>query len=419
MTQTDNQTGMQTEVQASQEPTPASLVQAFDLACAQDTRNMLVMTCVSEVGMLQSKAGFLDAAKDALAFLKEEAKSNPIALFAHADVGVALAAELANRDRMSEARAVADDIPSLNQESRCEAYAQMASARRRKDDNETAAKLWERAKEIARNIDDLAGQTTCYLATVKSLAEAGELSDAREIAAMLEADYQDTRGWVPIVVAYSRTNEHEAAEQIIEAKLSGLDFELYQLIETLAKEHELVLGRTALKQFDDPAFAAMACHLMATAAADNGMNRVATLHIQRGWELMDEAKPDTETGGKIFASSVVPIAAVAGIRDGFVICEEIERKFTSRLAAEAYVRLAGQCAQSSPEDAEKALGVAEDLAERVDDPIERSLLFQRVYRIRSSLIGEKEAIHAVGKVRAPVDRAYALLGIAEGQLLDK
>ncbi len=254
------------------------------------------------------------------------------------------------------------------------------------------------------------------LIIIRSLAEAGRLDDAKKRAARLEAKSDDRRGWGPVAEKLALDGDSATASKIITSKLTGLNRELHQFIAKVAPAGDVTAARAALLEMDDPVVAATACHTLAVAMAIPAYKDLAVIQFKESWTYMDKAKPDATQTGQILLSSMDPSAVLTGVKATLPVCEAFAKKFPPHLGAEAYRRLATHCPPNTKEDAARYLGVADRLTQTVRDPIDQTACIQRIARTRSVLLGEDDALRAVSQMKGTLNRGFALLGIAEGQL---
>jgi hypothetical protein len=370
----------------------------------------------SEIGQLEAKSGDLESANQLLELLNQE-KESPFAGIAKTKIKVVLASVLASQNRMEDAEKIAEEIPAVNSEQRCVVFSEIAGVRAAKGDQETATRFWRRAEQSIANEPDAKKRSESERVVIRSLAAAGQLEEAKKRAAGMEAKYDDRTGWGPVAEYLALKGNTEAAEKIINSKLEGLNSELYLLIAAIAPKGLFIEGLAALGQMDDPALAATASHLMTAAMARRGNKAMALLQLKQSWSYMDIAKPDQAQSGRILLSSIDPMAILAGVEKTLVVCQAFEKKFPPNLAADAYCRLATYCRKDANEEQARYLDHAEGLSQKVRDVADQTTCMQEIFRNRSVLLGEDQALRAAEKVTGELNRGYAFLGVAKGQLL--
>ncbi len=393
-----------------------SLKLANELATKLDLSNPLVAMLLSDIGQLEAKSGDLDAVRQLLQQVDKQ-QENSFAIIAKAKITAALATALATSNRLGDAEKVVGEIPDFQSDERCIAFSEIAKLRVAKGDLEAGTRFWKLADQSVANEKDVTKRSESERVIIRSLADAGRIEDAKKRAAGLEARHDDHRGWGPVAESLAIQGDTATAEKIIKSKLSGANWELYQLIAAVAPKGRFIEGRAALQQMDDPALAATACHLLAVALARRGSKDLATLQLKESWSFMDKANLDTAQTGRILLSSIDPSAVLAGIKATLVVCQEFEKRYPPNLAADAYRRLATHCPLEAKEDQIRYLDIAEKLSQKVLDPVEQITCIQDVFRTRSVLLGEEQAIRTAEKITEGLNRGYALLGVAEGRLL--
>lgn len=408
-----------TTTSAPSEPTDQrqcrSLKMVGELADGLDLSDPLAAMLWSDVGECEARSGDFDAARRRIQ-VKETAKAEALLIIAKAKIGVALAKALAAADRLEEAERAMQQIPTFQTDQRCIAYAEVAQIRAMKGHAEAATRLWGLAERAVADEHDVKRRTESELAIIRSLADAGRPNDAKKRAASLEAKSDDRRGWAPVAEKLAVDGDSVAASKIIKAKLTGANPELYRFIAKVAPAGELTAARSALREMDDAALAATACHVLAVEMARQGHKDLAVAQLKESWTYMDQAKPDAAQTERILLSSIDPSAVLAGVPETLVVCEEFQKKFSPHISAEAYRRLATHCPPNAKEEARRFLELADRLAQTVRDPVDQTACIQRVARTRSTFLGEDKALQAATQIKGTLNRGFALLGIAEGQL---
>jgi len=393
-----------------------SLKLADELAASLDLTNSLAAMLWSDVGQFAAKSGDLEMAKRIWRTL-EQNRQDPLAIMARARIAIALAGALATRDLTQEAEQITNEIPVFMPDQQCAAFSEMAKAREARNDREAATRYWKEARRLAEADQDAEQRSESELMIIRSLVEGGRIDEAKKLAAELEARHSDQRGWGPIAAQMALNGDTETAEQLVQAKLGGLNSQLYQFIEAVAPHGNFVVGRTALQEINDPMTAAMACHLLAVSMARRGHKDLAGAQLKESWSFFDQAKADATDSGRTLVSSIDPMAVLVGVDATLPACQELEKTSAPHLAAEAYRKLAEHCPPERKEDIVRFLDHAERLAGKVQDPVFRVACFQHISRSRSALLGEESALESAKKLSAALDRGYAFLGTAEGKLL--
>ncbi|MDB5336018.1 MAG: hypothetical protein JWN70_1637 [Planctomycetaceae bacterium] len=392
-----------------------SLRMADALAVRLDTSKPLAAMLIADIGKLAAQSGDLDAVKRVLQFL-EKNQDNPLTMIAKAQVSAALAVALTSQDRVEAAEQIVREIPVIQSNERCTAYSEMARLRAAKADLAAASRFWKLAEESIVREKDAQLRSDAAKVLIRSLVQAGRIDDAKKRAAALEARHGDQSGWEPVAEHFALESDTDTAETIIKSKLKGANGELYQLIAAVARRGRFVEGRAALQEMDDPALAATACHLLAVALARRGSKDLAAMQLKESWSFMDQAKLNNEQSGRILLSSIDPTAILIGVPETLVVCQEFEKRYSPNLAADAYRRLATHCSATARQDQTRYLEIAEQLARKVVDPVDQTTRIQEIFRTRSMLLGEDEALQAAVKISGDLNRAYALLGVAQGRL---
>ena len=389
---------------------------AAELADGLDLSDPLAAMLWSEIGKCEARSGEVGAARRRVQS-KEPAHAQALLMMAKAGIGVELAKALAIADQLEEAEQAVQQIPVFMPNKRCTAYADMALARAAKGYQEQATQLWGLADQTIATEKNTEKRAEYELVIIRSLADAGRLNDAKKRAAALEAKSDDRRGWEPVAEKLALDGDSATAKKIIESKLTGLNQELHQFIAKVAPAGDIVAARAALQQMDDLVMAAIACHTLAVAMAIPAYKDLAVIQFKESWTYMDEAKPDATQTGQILLSAIDPSALLAGVTETLPVCEAFAAKFPPDLGAEAYRRLATHCLPNAKEEAARYLEVADRLTQTIVDPIDQTIYFQRIARTRSVLLGEDDALKAASQIKERVNRGFALLGIAEGQLI--
>lgn len=401
------------------EPVPKrhclSLKMVTVLADGLDLSDPLAVVLWSEIGKCEARSGDIEAARRRLQ-KNDSSNAAEFLIKAKAEIGIALAKALATDDRLEEAEQVVQQIPAYMPDQRCVAYADVAQTRAAKGHPDEATRLWALAERSVADEQNVKRRAESELVIIRSLADVGRIDEAKKRAANLEAKSDDRRGWEPVAEKLALDGDSANAQKIIESKLMGLNLELHQFIAAVASARELAAGRVALRQMDDPAMAATACHILAVAMARCGYEDLALVQLKESWSYMDAAKLDPTQSEQILLSSIDPSALLAGVKETLVVCEAFEEKFTPHVVAEAYRRLATHCPPNAKEEAARYLGVADRLTQTIRDPIDQTACIQRIARTRSVLLGEDLALKAASQINERLNRGFALLGIAEGQL---
>ena len=392
-----------------------SLKMVAELADGLDLSDPLAVVLWSEIGKCEAWSGDIDAARRRIQ-LNEPINTQALLIMAKAEIGVALAKALATADRLREAERVIQQIPAYLFDQRCVAYADVAQVRAAKGHPEEATRLWGLADRAIADEQNVKQRSKSELVIIRSLADAGRLDDAKKRAASLEAKSDDRRGWAPVAEKLALDGDSAIAQKIIESKLTGLNQELHQFIAKVAPAGDVTAARAALREMDDPAMASTACHVLAVAMAIPAYKDLAVIQLKESWTYMDKAKPDVTQTGLILLSGIDPNAVLAGVKETLPVCEALAKKFPPHLGAEAYRRLATHCAPNAKEEAARYLGVADRLTQTVRDPIDQTACIQRIARTRSALLGEEDALRPASQIKGTLNRGYALLGVAEGQL---
>lgn len=392
-----------------------SLKMAAELADGLDLSEPLAAMLWAEIGKCQARSGDVEAARRRLQ-IKEPANAQALLIVARAEIGVALAKALAADDRLKDAEQAIQQIPAYLSGQRCIAYADVAQVRVAQGHLEDATRLWGLAERAIADEQNVKQRAKSELVIIRSQADAGRLDDARKRAATLEAKSDDRRGWGPVAEKLALDGDSATAKKIVESKLTGLNSELHQFIANVAPAGDIATARAALRQMDDPAMASTACHALAVAMAIPAYKDLAVVQLKESWSYMDKAKPDATQTGLILLSGIDPNAVLAGVQETLPVCEALAKKFPPHVGAEAYRRLATHCPPNSKEDVARYLGVADRLAQTIRDPIDQTTCLQKIARTRSVLLGEEDALRQASQIKGTLNRGYALLGVAEGQL---
>jgi hypothetical protein len=392
-----------------------SLRLAAELADGLDLSDPLAAMLWAEIGKCQARSGDVEATRRRLQ-VKEPANAQALLIMARAEIGVALAKALAADDRLKDAEQAIQQIPSYLSDQRCIAFADVAHVCAAKGHMEDANRLWDLAERAIADEQNVKLRAKSEVVIIRSLADAGRLDDAKKRAASLEAKSDDRRGWEPVAEKMALDGDSGTAKKIIESKLTGLNPELHQFIGRVAPAGDIAAARTALRQMDDPAMAATACHVLAVAMAIPAYKDLAVMQLKESWTYMDKAKPDPTQTGLILLSGIGPNAVLAGVKETVPVCEALAKKFPPHLGAEAYRRLATHCPPKAKEEAASYLVMADRLAEMIRDPIDQTTCLQKIARTRSAFLGEDDALRLASQIKGTLNRGYALLGAAEGQL---
>ena len=392
-----------------------ALKMADELAVRLDMSEPLAAMLVADIGQLAARSGDLNAVRQHLVFLDKH-QNNAFALIAHAKISAALAIALTSQDGVEDAEHIVRGIPGIQSSERCTAYSEMAKLRALKSELSAATRYWKLAEEALASEKDPQQRSESTQVLIRSLVQAKRIEDAKKRAAAQEARHGDQTGWEPIVEHYALEGDTDTAETLIKSKLKGANWELYQLIAAVAPKGRFLEGRAALLEMNDPALAATACHLLAVAMAKRGSKNLATMQLKESWTFMDRAKLDNEQSGRILVSSIDPTAVLIGVPETLVVCQEFEKRYSPNLAADAYRRLASHCPADARQDQTRYLDRAEQLARKVVDPIARTTRIREIFRTRSKLLGEENALESAEKIDGDLNRAYALFGVAQGRL---
>ncbi|MFO1045868.1 MAG: hypothetical protein U0941_29140 [Planctomycetaceae bacterium] len=392
-----------------------SLKMAAELVDELDLSEPLAAMLWAEIGKCQARSGDVDATRRRL-LLKEPPNAQALLIMARAEIGVALAKALAADDRLKDAEQAIQQIPAYLSDQRCIAYADVAQVRAAQGHLEDATRLWGLAELAIADELNVKQRAKSERVIIRSLANSGRLDDAKKRAASLEAKSDDRRGWEPVAEKLALDGDSATAKKIVESKLTGLNQELHQFIAKVAPAGDIAAARTALRQMDDPAMASTACHVLAVAMAIPAYKDLAVIQLKESWTYMDKAKPDPTQTGLILLSGIDPNAVLAGVQETLPVCEALAKKFPPHLGAEAYRRLATHCPPKAKEEAARYLGMADRLTETIRDPIDQTTCLQKIARTRSALLGEEYALRPASQIKGTLNRGYALLGVAEGQL---
>ncbi len=398
-------------------PMPCHALQlAFGLASKQDERDPSVMELWTGIGKRCAQFEDLEATGHVLKLL-EEKEENALTRSCRAKIAAEMVAVLTAAGQPEKALTFVDRIPSTASQQRCAAFSAIAIARESKNRQGERDPFWRKAIDAIDQVANVQERSENRLVIIRNLARANRLAEAEVLAENMQTALSNRRGWAPIAETLAISGDVDAANEILQEKLIGLDEDYYQFIRNVLAERKFQsrfeICRAALRRIQDPIFLAHgSCVLFGEMTGPN-QRAEARREMGRALEKAGKARFSKRDTAAVLVSAIDPMVELEGKSGGLNMCESLKGMFAPEFAAEGYRKLATHSA-ADPKEVSRYLEIAEELARDVRVPAERFLALRQIYRTRGAFLGEDDALRLVENLAAPLDRGYAWLGTAEG-----
>ncbi|HEY4261970.1 MAG TPA: hypothetical protein VGM98_17495, partial [Schlesneria sp.] len=405
---------------AQRDPPPTtcrSLRLARELVNTIDIVDQRTATLWATIGKCYIDSGDLDSAKGVLQSLEGKPQDKQVVL-AQSVLAARIAPPLAAASRTDEAAEVVKHIPPPVSDQRSTAFSGIAAAREVAGDTENATRFWNLAIQAASGERVLARQRQNQVIVIRSLADHGRFKEAMQLP-LLDGRDPDRSGWGPLAVGLAKSEKIDAAEQAILLQMKGLNQDLLEVIERVAPNGNVALCQTALSMMNDPLYVGLGRCYLVTELIESGKREEARKLLATTFQELEAAKISQAATGRFFLGAISPMTRLEGASVGRGICETLEKSFSPEIAAEAYGLFAFWRFPLEKSDSEVGLEKAGQMLIKISNPLERSLLFRRIYRTRSSLFGEENGLSALETIGDRIDKCYAAVGVAEGLSIPK